>query len=484
MAPVIRQATTVRVFASWVDVRSFGARGGGADDSQAFQAAVDSGASAIFVPEGTWRLREVELRSNLTIVGNGSSTRLLAYRRTQAGDPNDPYSDTVFRGDGLRNVTLRDLTFDGSFTTGSSVTGAHWSDLRSMIDLSNCDDVTVEGVTFTGFKGAVVTGGTPSDDPLLNSKNGVAHFADCRNVRLVNCRLAPPTFTEGVHLLNCVDVQVDNFLVDGGSDVTYRVSTPLHAWGPLTERISVTGGVFTNYSGSVMNLGGKGIFNVIAPTFSGRGIDFGAEHQHMKFADHPVCTGVNIVAPNGGGSDSYLVQFGGHHDGAPYLLRDISLTGGVLRGGLNGVVARQVDGLVVHAVTIHDVAFSSGGAEGIGVLVDRSRAVTIAGSHVFGADSCKTNILVRDTSMAQVTENQCGEAHDHNIFLDTAADDAMTDARVAGNTCRNMDVAPTTPIRLGRGVAYRLASVLHEGNVVNGRRATGADISVNAVIEL
>lgn len=107
---------------TWVDVRDFGAVEG-EDASVAFQAAIDSGATTVYVPDGTWTLdSEVVLRGNVEQVLSSGLARLSADATLRVADgtaetviiegingPQNGRDEFNIQHDSDRTLVLRDL---------------------------------------------------------------------------------------------------------------------------------------------------------------------------------------------------------------------------------------------------------------------------------------------------------------------------------------------------------------------------------------
>lgn len=111
-ADALRQAeidkTVYKKVTEIVSVKDFGAVGDGVTDATAaIQAALNSGAGAVHIPVGTYKLTTVLLaKSNQTIYGDGTLSVLKLYAN----------SNVIFV-DGLSNVCMRDFTIDGNSAT-------------------------------------------------------------------------------------------------------------------------------------------------------------------------------------------------------------------------------------------------------------------------------------------------------------------------------------------------------------------------------
>ena len=146
-------------------MRAFGAVGDGiADDTSAIQAAIDAGA-CVRIPAGMYRVGRLNLKSNLTIVGDGPASVLQARAGLTLLQ-----GLSASGGSFLENVELRGLRLVGA------VTKAGFSEHVHLVSIAGVRNLTVDGVHFIGFQGDGLYLGANTD----NSRHNL-------DVRVVNC---------------------------------------------------------------------------------------------------------------------------------------------------------------------------------------------------------------------------------------------------------------------------------------------------------
>lgn len=103
-----------------IDIRDYGAVGGGADDTTAIQAAVDANAQSVFIPEGQW-LCNISVNGAVNIKGSGPKSILKAY----TSDPVITVTariTQIFTGQGsAMGRRFENFTIDGNSKTSKGI---------------------------------------------------------------------------------------------------------------------------------------------------------------------------------------------------------------------------------------------------------------------------------------------------------------------------------------------------------------------------
>lgn len=121
----------------------FGAKGDGTtNDTSAVQKAIDyasknSDNNVVFIPEGTYLVRNLSLRENVILTGEGEGSVLMA-------DPSCKVWDGILKCKNLSSVNISNITFDGNKPTV-------WGDDQEgvvNIWITSCSDVNIYDCTF------------------------------------------------------------------------------------------------------------------------------------------------------------------------------------------------------------------------------------------------------------------------------------------------------------------------------------------------
>lgn len=144
----------------------------------AIQAALDSGASSVYIPAGTYALNgNLTVPSNIEIYGDGNGTVL----QTAADNVTTFTTGTSTAKSG---IIIRDLLIDGGGQTTNIYTG--YKAARG-IYITNAKDVRIENVTVQNM--GIINQAAPQTD-LAYSGMGItaeARFGDIGNIRINNC---------------------------------------------------------------------------------------------------------------------------------------------------------------------------------------------------------------------------------------------------------------------------------------------------------
>lgn len=123
-----------------VTPQMFGAKGDGAsNDTKSIQSAIDfaskNGVNIVFIPEGTYLVRNLRLKENVTLVGEGANSILKA-------DPSCQTWDGILYCEKLNTVLIKNITFDGNkpFVPGDPHKGTVnlWINDSQNVEISDC----------------------------------------------------------------------------------------------------------------------------------------------------------------------------------------------------------------------------------------------------------------------------------------------------------------------------------------------------------
>jgi|11_taG_2_1085331.scaffolds.fasta_scaffold10216_1 hypothetical protein len=255
-----------------VNVKDYGATGDGTtNDTSAVQAAVNTGASAVYFPDGTYFINDVSLPSNIRLFGDATIKGDLG----TSVPSGHSYSKKLFTASSQSNIIFDGLKFDGGIVgeIGSTeFTATDPDSLESLLELSSCNKVILKGCEFNNFNGQATATGTRNQ----RAKKGVVYILDCQNVEIFECKLGNNVYVEGFVVLDSSDIVVRNNYSYQDDD-NKRVSSPLAITGADTENVIVADNLFIGHGGSGVNIWGSNNFKITGNTFKGPGIDFSNE---------------------------------------------------------------------------------------------------------------------------------------------------------------------------------------------------------------
>lgn len=331
--------TLANRFADIVNIQDFGAVGDwngttGTDNSVAwanFLAFLNTSGKNGFIPEGkyyiptapgtivnptTSSVPQLTGYNNIVIYGEGEKLTTLVAKKETISPGSNPASRAILKIVSCQSFSLSDITLDGGFTSNpATLSGWADKDAAALLEVRDCNNVKFNNVTTKGFYGHRDN----SDNNNGNfGRSGPILVANCTNGIANNLRIEYPTWREGIFFFNCQNFTIDGFKYIGPTDrANGSLSTPLNIFGPTTEKINLSNSSFTGaWSGSVLNMGGAGSFNISnfiakgsissvndttgdprtssGTTTWGKGIDLGSEHQETAFPSHPELKYVNI----------------------------------------------------------------------------------------------------------------------------------------------------------------------------------------------
>ena len=220
---------------SAVNVKDFGAKGDGVtDDTSALQAAINSGANHVYIPEGTYLVRRstsvdghtnyglVIDRDDLTISGANAATKIkrydsdistyaLAYPLIHIGGVEVSNADTA------SNIVLKDLDLYGN-DTQHSLTGNSLSDFRTPIHVKSAVNLEIDSVTFWEIDSSAIYFQTPRFySYITSSEHNTNTYSE--NVKITNCTFwgEPHTTTNRALLHAIVTSGADDIIISNNT---------------------------------------------------------------------------------------------------------------------------------------------------------------------------------------------------------------------------------------------------------------------------
>lgn len=172
------------------------------DCTGGIQAAIDQAASKVYVPAGTYPVKQLQLRSGIELYGDGQASTLRAYDDTLACEfmlathVRDGGTPNV--ADNMRDVHLHDLKLDGR------VEEFGYQQFWYLLAVNATSDMTVERVVFHGFRGDGMYVGSGTlrgterhnqriavrdcvfDGAIKDNRNGLS-IIDCDHLTVANC---------------------------------------------------------------------------------------------------------------------------------------------------------------------------------------------------------------------------------------------------------------------------------------------------------
>ena len=136
-----------KVYPQW-----WGAKGDGvSDDTITVQAAINSFSSKggeLFIPEGTYIVDTIGVKSNITVRGYGSRSILKQKSGAKFCITTNPNNSKIRRGGSVvSNITFTELTFRGTVDTDG------FSEFFMLLDIRGASNVSITRCNFTGFRG-------------------------------------------------------------------------------------------------------------------------------------------------------------------------------------------------------------------------------------------------------------------------------------------------------------------------------------------
>jgi hypothetical protein len=188
------------------------------------QAAIDSG-SKIYVPAGVYRVRQLNLKSNLELYGEGTTSELRAYDNSLACEfmlvtyVKDGGTPNV--ADNMHNLYVHDLKLNGR------VSEFGYSQYFYLFAVNATSDLTVERVVFYGFRGDGMYVGSGTlrnterhnqrvtvrdcvfDGAVKDNRNGLS-IIDCDKLTVFGCTFKNIGNSKLSHSVGAIDFEPDH----------------------------------------------------------------------------------------------------------------------------------------------------------------------------------------------------------------------------------------------------------------------------------
>ena len=172
------------------------------DCTGGIQAAIDQAGNRVYVPAGTYPVKQLNLRSDIELYGDGQASELKAHDDTLACEfmlvTHVRDGGTPDVADNMRNIHLHDLKLNGR------VAEFGYQQFWYLLAVNATSDLTVERVMFHGFRGDGMYVGSGTlhgterhnqriavrdcvfDGAVKDNRNGLS-IIDCDHLTVANC---------------------------------------------------------------------------------------------------------------------------------------------------------------------------------------------------------------------------------------------------------------------------------------------------------
>ena len=195
------------------------------DCTKGIQAAIDKAESRVFVPAGVYPVKQLNLRSGIELYGAGQASELKAFDDSLACEfmlatyVRDGGSANV--ADNMRNIRLHDLKLNGR------VAEFGYQQYFYLLAVNATSDLTVERVTFYGFRGDGMYVGSGTlrgterhnqriavrdcvfDGAVKDNRNGLS-VIDCDHLVVENCLFQNIGNAKLSHSVGGIDFEPDH----------------------------------------------------------------------------------------------------------------------------------------------------------------------------------------------------------------------------------------------------------------------------------
>jgi len=401
------------------NVLDYGAVGDGTtDDTTAVQAAVNSGASSVFFPDGTYLINAVSLPSNIRLFGDATIKAKLG----TSVPGGDLFSKKLFTASSKTSLIFDGLNFDGGIVgdiASTELTATDPDSLESLLELTSCTDITIKGCNFENFCGQATGTGTRNQ----KAKKGVVYIVAATNLEIYECKLGNNVYIEGFVILDSSDVVVrNNYSLQ--DDDNRRVSTPVVVTGASSQNVLIADNIFIGHGGSGLNLWGANNYKVMNNTFKARGVDFSNEGGY-SVSSNPrnimICN--NTIDLTGTSSyTSSSVESGILVQGdTSYPAKGVLISGNHITScKISLTVDRCADARVENNRVINPWGSSAGA--GLGIASTDSTFVQIQNNFVNGEGTAEFGagvscIYTQDSAHVQILNNMMQDAATYLLYI-------------------------------------------------------------------
>lgn len=386
-----------------INVVTYGAKGDGAtDDSQAFAAAIDAlgEGDTLYVPAGVYRVSAVNLKSHMTICGDGYSS-VIQLMPGLTGFTLNQNCLNVFE---CEDVTIRDLKLDGLRTSQRASSAAEDQRLNG-IWIRNSSHVLIDRVWLynNGYHGTHITYSSyVTARNVLSTYNGFRPYhahTKCYDITIVGMT----TYNNGLGL-------------SGGS-------------GNLNDAIFFFGVQRLNITGCTVRANRRGCISIAGDGAEMSGAD--AMETRDVVISGCVCECLQNVDGQKVNDDlSYYPSFGIDIQGD--AIKNVSVSGCTVRNAFYGVFVHgleRVDGNVaISGLSVSDCTYGA-------YLHDASRVTLVACRF---RDSVKNDIyalLCDDLILDAIGTYSTRSGGEASIDIDSVEGCTISNARLALNGC-------------------------------------------------
>jgi hypothetical protein len=412
-----------------IDVRTYGARGDGSDDTTAIQKALNA-SSSVYFPRGNYRISSpILINSGQHLYGDGSQSKI--YTTTN-------YINLISAGSpsaSISNVIIERLKFQGNNTNNGTENSGNG------IILDHATDVTIKDCSFYNF-GQVSLHGA-----------GICLFRDCQRVTIDN-----------------------NYITDGyggflGSDIVIAYTS---------GDVFVTNNrCYSTNSQGIFNDGGMGLGRVIisgniCKNHSRHGIIayYGAENYRDIIVTNNICI-------DNGWSGIYVLGSWPTKGGGTVLIKgniidSCSGKGGDLNGG---IVSDNRKPVLIEGNYIYNSGYTSRGnyrGPGVGIRLNNDNGTVVIGNVI---DKCGTGIYCyNNISRICILNNYIIDNSYAGIYT-LAGDNIVVDsAEIMNNVVKNVNVD-------GDGIKLNVSgsNFVISGNTIIGMKSATSKIGLYTV---